>query len=491
MPDAIEGSDSNANIGGPAENRSTLPSLSLPKGGGAIHGIGEKFAANPVTGTGSLSVPIFTSPGRSGFGPQLSLSYDSGSGNGPFGFGWNLSLPSITRKTDKGLPMYQDADESDTFILSGAEDLVPILIYDKEERKWKREIPRTDGIFTIKRYRPRIEGLFARIERWTNKESGEIHWRSISRDNITTIYGKTANSRIFDTADSRRIFSWLISESYDDRGNAIYYRYNEENLAKVNTSRVSEKNRISLTPLTNRYLKRIFYGNQTPRQPSEDLELREDWLFEVVFDYEEGHYEALPIDSQKRQFVWTAKDEKRDWPVRRDPFSSYRAGFEVRTYRLCHRVLMFHHMPDELEMEDYLVRSTHFTYDESPIASFITKVAQSGYIYRENEGLFLEKSLHKKLAAIDFQGSAFSTALDLMLSEPAPFSQGLHGNADLRLSQAGGHLDVPGRSLFQILEKCYDAGHDSFHAQGLLAQHEFQVLLVCDLDSNVSDDASS
>src|ERR1700752_1672095 len=102
------------------------PSINLPKGGGAIRGIGEKFAANPVTGTGSMSVPIATSPGRSGFGPQLSLSYDSGSGNGPFGFGWSLSLPSITRKTDKGLPRYLDAVDSDVFILSGAEDLVPV-----------------------------------------------------------------------------------------------------------------------------------------------------------------------------------------------------------------------------------------------------------------------------------------------------------------------------------------------------------------------------
>src|SRR6266404_5872389 len=102
-----------------------VPSISLPKGGGAIRGIGEKFAANPVTGTGSMTVPIATSPGRSGFGPQLSLSYDSGGGNGPFGFGWSLSLPSITRKTDKGLPKYQDSNESDVFILSGAEDLVP------------------------------------------------------------------------------------------------------------------------------------------------------------------------------------------------------------------------------------------------------------------------------------------------------------------------------------------------------------------------------
>jgi hypothetical protein len=165
------------------------PAVALPKGGGAIRGIGEKFAANPVTGTGSMSVPIATSPGRSGFGPQLSLSYDSGAGNGPFGFGWSLSLPSITRKTDKGLPKYQDAEESDIFILSGPEDLVPVLVQNGEE--WERETldPRTVDrkTYDIQRYRPRIEGLFARIERWTNQAQPEdTFWRSISKDNITT-----------------------------------------------------------------------------------------------------------------------------------------------------------------------------------------------------------------------------------------------------------------------------------------------------------------
>src|SRR5688572_23398188 len=78
------------------------PSISLPKGGGAIRGIGERFGANPVTGTGSMTVPVPVSPGRSGFGPQLALSYDSGAGNGIFGYGWSVSLPSVTRKTDKG-----------------------------------------------------------------------------------------------------------------------------------------------------------------------------------------------------------------------------------------------------------------------------------------------------------------------------------------------------------------------------------------------------
>src|SRR3954463_2693214 len=73
-----------------------------------------------------MSVPIAVSAGRSGFGPQLSLAYDWGAGNGPFGFGWRLSVPGIARKTDKGLSRYLDDEESDVFILSGADDLVPV-----------------------------------------------------------------------------------------------------------------------------------------------------------------------------------------------------------------------------------------------------------------------------------------------------------------------------------------------------------------------------
>jgi hypothetical protein len=118
-----------------------------------------------------MSVPIATSPGRSGFSPQLSLSYDSGAGNGPFGFGWSLSLPAITRKTDKGLQQYQDAEESDVFILSGAEDLVSgLYIIKKADGQWGPVVPpppRTVNgkTYRIQRYRPRIEGLFARIKR--------------------------------------------------------------------------------------------------------------------------------------------------------------------------------------------------------------------------------------------------------------------------------------------------------------------------------------
>ncbi|EUA05265.1 virulence plasmid 65kDa B family protein [Mycobacterium kansasii 824] len=118
------------------------------QGGGAIRGIGEKFGANPVTGTGSLSIPIPASPGRDGFGPSLTLTYDSGSGNGPFGFGWTLRLASITRRTDRGLPRYRDAAESDVFILADTEDLVPVLTDAGTRFEDRASAPATSSIVT-------------------------------------------------------------------------------------------------------------------------------------------------------------------------------------------------------------------------------------------------------------------------------------------------------------------------------------------------------
>ncbi|WAI00935.1 SpvB/TcaC N-terminal domain-containing protein [Methanogenium organophilum] len=396
----------------PAEHKSVIPSISLPKGGGAIRGIGEKFAANPVTGTGSMSVPIATSSGRSGFGPQLSLSYDSGSGNGAFGFGWSLSLPSITRKTDKGLPQYQDAEDSDVFILSGAEDLVPLLVQNAQG-EWEREslpVRTVNGLtYQVRRYRPRIEGLFARIERWTNTlDATDVFWRSISKDNITSWYGKTPESRISDPDYPGHIFSWLICQSHDDKGNVIVYGYKREDSARIFEDtlgnalvKAHEHNRTTSSRSAQRYLKHIRYGHRAPYFPvlKDDAPWPEPqdttapdgsnfWLFEVVFDYGE-HDANAPAPSE------TGK-----WPARSDPFSFYRAGFEVRTYRTCQRVLMFHHFPGEMGVgRDCLVRSTDFKYSDevdptdvrNPVYTFLRSVTQTGY--RRNNGGYDSRSL--------------------------------------------------------------------------------------------------
>jgi RHS repeat-associated protein len=367
----------------------SAPQINLPKGGGAIRGIGEKFTANAVTGTSALSIPISVSAARSGFSPQLALSYDSGAGNGVFGVGWSLSSPSITRKTDKGLPQYRDAEECDVFLLSGQEDLVPVLVR-KGDGCWRSDECERDG-YRIKQYRPRIEGLFARIERWTRAEDGDMHWRSISKDNVLTLYGSTRESRICDPDNDRHIFSWLIAGSFDDLGNAIAYEYVAENECGVNREETNERHR---TRTANRYLKRVMYGNRTPLRG--EVEPREDaaWMFELVFDFGDEAFETCPANDDGKVFVEAPNEPGggRSWRVRKDPFSRYRSGFEIRTYRLCERVLQFHRFPEELHTERCLIQSMEMEYEQKRFGTFLIRATHAGYV-RESEGRYLRKSL--------------------------------------------------------------------------------------------------
>lgn len=382
------------------------PQPTLPKGGGAIRGLGEKFSANPVTGTGSMSVPVFISPGRGGFNPEITLSYDSGNGNGPFGFGWHLSIPMVSRKTDKGLPLYND--QQDTFLLSNAEDLVPIFRQD-ETRKWLQDsqghfIPEEELIenHRVLRFRPRIESLFARIEQWIPiNNPANVHWRSITKDNILNIYGLNENSRVADPEDSSRIFSWFICETRDDKGNAILYNYKGENGDNVDLTKAHEQHRglpEDVRRTANRYIKSILYGNQDsllnnhgerPHFLVPEQMQSAQWMFEAVFDYGE-HNTPAPTPTEEKL-----------WDFRPDPFSAYRSGFEVRTTRLCQRILMFHHFSDENEVgTNCLVKSTDFTYvyeldpgEQSRfVYSFLSSSTQTGY-KRLSQNAYLSKSL--------------------------------------------------------------------------------------------------
>lgn len=383
----------------------TLP-VSLPKGGGAIRSIGEKFAFNPATGTGSFSVPVEVSPGRSGFGPQLALTYNSGAGNGHLGMGWDLAVPSIARKIEDSVPRYDDADESDVFLLSGAEDLVPLLEPVKVAGRWSWRRPQPtsrseDGVdYMVERFRPRTEGPFTRTERWTRTDTGEAHWRTISTSNVTSIYGRDNNSRVFDPDDldpghPTRVFSWLLGESYDDRGNVIRYEYKAENSGGVDTAAAHESNRTPQRRAANRYLKHVRYGNRESRLVSNDPDLG-GFMFQIVFDY--GEHDA---DDPKPGEGDGAGAES--WVCRRDPFSQFKPGFERRWYRLCQRILTFHHFPGEQDVgDDCLVRALAFKYtgpddvgadprEGHPVASFLASITSVGY--RRNGNAYVRRTL--------------------------------------------------------------------------------------------------
>ncbi|MEO8209176.1 MAG: SpvB/TcaC N-terminal domain-containing protein, partial [bacterium] len=377
-------------------NAIEVPSISLPKGGGAIKGIDEKFSVNAVNGTSSFSIPLPFSPAR-GASPSLSLSYNSGSGNGIFGLGWNLSLPSIKRKTDKGLPQYIDEIDSDTFLFSEAEDLIPefekdsdgnfIINLNGDYKIYERDFPNTvDKTHTIRFYKPRTEGLFARIERWTavsDPEKGKIKWRIITKDNVTTLFGWTDQAIIADPKNPLRIFEWLPEFVFDDKGNCSHYIYKKEDDAGFDGSLLHNRNRIKdgRITYTNIFIEKVFYGNKTPYKKFGDVyPAVSDYLFSTVFDY------GTLLDTD-------LVDKVNVWDFRADAFSDYKAGFEIRTTRLCKRVLLFHHFT-EVNEYDGLVRSVNFEYDPNieEDFTFLKSISSYGYI-KKDDGTYSPKNL--------------------------------------------------------------------------------------------------
>jgi len=378
-------------------------SISLPKGGGALKGIGETFQPNLFSGTGNHSIPIATTPGRNGFGPALTLQYSSGNGNGVFGLGWELPIPRITRKTEKGLPKY---DDTDVFVMSGAEDLVPCLekLVDPSTGKelWNRCEPIVTATHTIDRYRPRTEGLFARIERWINNTTGDVHWKAITKDNITSIYGAAPECRIADPTDPQRVYEWLLQETFDAFGNHIVYEYARDHPSlythhhpELGLSDIFEQNRNA----TQLYIRRIYYGNLPDPLVDEQgnaitysdgssvgiLRGGRRYALEVVFDYGDWPMPTLqvhPAPSAEQELFGAAQlvsGPQQPVPLREDRFSSFRAGFEIRTLRRCRRVMMFHHFA-ELGGPT-LVRSTDFEYKTDPNTrtSFLVSATVTGH----------------------------------------------------------------------------------------------------------------
>lgn len=245
----------------------------------------------------------------------------------------------------------------------------------------------SDNKYTIKLYKPRIEGLFARIERWTNKTNGEIKWRVISKENVTTLFGWTDQSRLADPLDQNRIFEWFPEFVFDDQGNCVQYIYKKEDAEGFVPSHLHNRNRSIDGKLsyTNLYLEKVLYGNENSYKKSNDpVSFETTYMFQTVFDY--GKYET------------DVPEKLTKWGFRKDAFSNYKAGFEIRTTRICKRVLLYHFF-DELPGGSALVKSLNFDYDQKAEQgfTFLKSMTEYGYIKQEDKTY-----IHQNLPPIEF-----------------------------------------------------------------------------------------
>jgi RHS repeat-associated protein len=171
--------------------------LALPNGAGSVASAGQTFQVRPYNGTGAYHVPIETHPGHAGLKMTLSLAYSTHAGSGIAGVGWSLDLASVERRTDKGLPTFDD--EIDRFTLQG-DELLP-----------------TGG----GSYRLRIDSRFARIRHV--RKDGDDFWVVTERDGGRVFYGLEPDHRVHD--DAGAIAAWRISKKQDANGNEVSYAY--------------------------------------------------------------------------------------------------------------------------------------------------------------------------------------------------------------------------------------------------------------------------
>jgi RHS repeat-associated protein len=397
-----------------------IPTINLPKGGGAIKSIDEKFSVNAVNGTAAFSIPLPVSAAR-GVTPALTLTYNSGSGNGIFGLGWDAGLPSIKRETSKGLPRYYDAIDSDIFLFSEAEDLVPDL--------QRKEQPSADNLYTIRYYRPRIEGLFARIERWTDMATGIIKWRVINKENVTTLFGSWQNTCVIaNPVDPTKIYKWLPEFVFDDKGNCCQYIYLPEDSTGFDNTQLHNGHRSvgGVITYTNLYLSRVLYGNRTPyQQLNAPYPAATDFMFQTVFDY--GTLNETGPNPDPVTMV-------KPWDFRTDAFSDYKAGFEIRTTRLCKRVLLFHFFSG-FPAGGLLVKSLNFGYDTASENgfTFLQSITSYGYNQQTN-GTYISGTLPPMVFAyqpVDWNSTVNVLSADNLANAPAGLDESLYEFTDL------------------------------------------------------------
>lgn len=272
--------------------------------------------------------------------------------------GWGLSglaAIGVTGRTG-GLPRH---DGSDAYASSMGGTLVPMR--DAQGRALLRQ----DGAFAVETYRPHLDQSLIRHERWTERATGRVHWRTRDTTDTLTLYGAAddGSSRLSDPADARRVYQFLPDWIIAPTGDAIRFHYTREDARGIGTGAADAG---FGTPGAQIYLSGIDWANRVPVPQAGQTPADPDFAYALRLDF--GDYD--PVDP--------GLSPTTDWPVRPDPFLTGTAGFAVGTWRLCRRILVFHTFA-ELGQTPQLTRSVDLTYDPDPGGVRLTQLTLSAH----------------------------------------------------------------------------------------------------------------
>lgn len=189
---------------------SASPDFSLPVGS-----IAGKIDVSP-TGAASYTIPISVSPGTMGVQPNISIVYNSQSGNGLLGIGWNIAgLSAITRVPAN---IYTDGnaggvnlDLNDRFALDGNRLLVSTGTYGVTGSTYKTQ-----------------NQTFATVTAYGSAGNGPQYFIVTAKDGSKLYYGNTSDSRVC-AVNTSTPYMWRLNKVMDANGNYMTFTYNTVN----------------------------------------------------------------------------------------------------------------------------------------------------------------------------------------------------------------------------------------------------------------------
>ncbi|CAB5502423.1 hypothetical protein AZO1586R_1428 [Bathymodiolus azoricus thioautotrophic gill symbiont] len=161
-------------------------------------------------GAANYTIPITVPPGIAGMQPELSINYNSNTGNGQLGVGFSLGGSSIIHRCSKtiatdGTKGGVNYDSNDRYCIDGQRLIATAG---------------TNGQASSE-YHTEIEG-FNKIKFTGN------HWTVKTKSGQTFEYGNTDDSKIEAQGKSVVRF-WAVNKITDAANNSINYVYNEDN----------------------------------------------------------------------------------------------------------------------------------------------------------------------------------------------------------------------------------------------------------------------
>lgn len=193
------------------------------------------------SGAATYDITIQLPSGTNGMMPSLSISYNSQSGNGMLGMGWNLSGLSVISRVPKtiyhnGKTEAVKFDYTDNFALDGNRLMGITGTYGHNNATYGTEME-----------------TYVLVTSNGSSGSGPEWFEVKTKNGVTIEYGRTSDSRFQRTGGSEVLF-WRINKMYDQFGNYVVYEYiNQDSESRINRIRYTgnfnvQNNQINVEP---------------------------------------------------------------------------------------------------------------------------------------------------------------------------------------------------------------------------------------------------